>query len=121
MSGNLTLVLAGDLFNAFDDLRQADGVPGLSNLPGPWVRQIDGNWTLVINGHREPREALVPAGTGTPITVKPFHAALFWRGWPAGVLTPMGGVMAGHPDHDGANAAHLLRAIRAAIAEGRRP
>ena len=45
---------------------------------------VDENWTLALNGHREPRKY-------KDVTVPPFECYVEWCGWPAGVLDLAGG------------------------------
>jgi hypothetical protein len=46
------------------------------------------------------------------VTLQPYHAAAWWNGWLAGLLTPFDGSIAAHPT--GANEDALIAALRKA-------
>lgn len=55
----------------------------LNKLPGCWSRQF-GIWTLRLNGHDVEMDH-----------VPPFSVAFTCNGWPAGIVAPDGGCVAG--------------------------
>jgi hypothetical protein len=91
---------------------------GMSNLPSKvascWERVIDDDWTVAVNPHPTPRDYRGSA-------IQPYHCHVYWRDWPAGILTPFEGVMAAHPDAEGANEAHLIRSLRTALGKDGAP
>ena len=79
------------------------GISRVNELPGCWEYQIDDEWSIAVNGHREPVEC--SAG----VMVQPFSAYVQWRGWPAGVIDPVGGMIVAHAN---ANEDGLIAAIK---------
>lgn len=77
-----------EVFGAIVDLAAALRVTRINQLPGCWEHAIDELWWLALNGHRTP----VRCSRG--VVVEPFHAYVEWNGWPAGVLSPDGGLLA---------------------------
>lgn len=75
--------------------------------PGCWETQIDERWWVALNGHNESK----PCTSGE--VIKPFHCYITFNGWPAGVLTPYGGVIAAG---ECANEGAFIAAMRARIA-----
>ena len=100
------------VFDEFALLAMADGVVPISNRDGCWIRKVDRNWTIAVNGHNVTQVAH-PEGC-MDIELKPFNAAVWWNGWLAGLLTPFDGCVAAHPS--GANEDALLAALRKARA-----
>jgi hypothetical protein len=72
---------------------------------GCFEAAIDGDWTIAVNGQREPEFCsyafLVPA----------FHCAVFWHGHMAGILGPFGGEIVAH---ENANEDLFIEAVRSA-------
>lgn len=64
------------------------GVPRIDALPGCWERQVDAQWWIAVNGHREP----VACSRGP--SVPPFTCYVEFDGRPAGFVSPRGGVLA---------------------------
>ena len=93
-----------------------DGIALLNTLDGCWTRQIGEQWWIAINGHNEAHPASSPDGASknTPFEVKPFHCYVEFNGWPAGVFTPCGGVIA---SGETGNEDAFIAAIDAAITE----
>ena len=100
-----------EVFNAFALLAEHDGVAPINALPGCWERRVNANWTIAVNGQPEARES-EPAGC-MKVTLKPYHAAAWWNGWLAGIMTPFDGCIAAHPN--GANELSLLAALNSAL------
>ena len=84
----------------------------LNRCPGAWEHQLgDTGWYIAVNAHGEPRR-VTPEG-GMPVDVPPFHLAVWWHGWLAGILHPTeGGQFAAHPD--GANEDRFIADVTAA-------
>jgi hypothetical protein len=81
----------GQLSEAFcrlAELASALGVKSINKLPACWEVQVDGRWWVAMNGHGE----AVKASDGAD--VPPYSAWITFNGWPAGVLSPVGGVIA---------------------------
>lgn len=76
------------LFILIARLAEKDGAAPINNLPGCWERQIGDHWWVAINAHGEPKKCSKGAD------VEPFHCYVQFNGWPAGVFTPYGGVIA---------------------------
>jgi len=66
-------------------LCEALGVEAINRLPGCWEHQVDDNWFIAANGHREPTKCT------KGITVQPFHCYVEWNGFPAGEFHPIEG------------------------------
>lgn len=64
------------------------GLSGLNKFPGCWEHQVDGQWWIALNAHKEPMTCSMGA------EVPPFHAYVQFNGWPAGVIDPRGGIIA---------------------------
>ena len=95
-------------FMAVADLCIALGGAPLHKHEGCWEHQVDEHWWIAVNGHPEPRlmqkhPELQP--------VQPFHAFIEWNGWPAGIMTAYGGVIAAG---ECANEETFIAALRAA-------
>jgi hypothetical protein len=74
--------------------------------PGCWEHQVDENWRIAVNGHRDPRN------TSDGLTVPPFECYVEFNGWPAGFINPFGGVLAAGA---AANEDTFIQAVRDAI------
>lgn len=75
------------------DLALSLGHQQIANLPGAWEHRVDEHWTVAINGKEEPVE-VEPDGC-MRVKLEPYHLAVWWRGWLAGLLTPCFGVLLG--------------------------
>ena len=65
----------------------------INSLPGCWIERVDEHWVIGANGHSIPEEA--SPNDCMAVTVPPFHFAVWFNGFPAGLLDPaMGGVFA---------------------------
>jgi hypothetical protein len=85
----------------------------ICDLPGAWHLVIDEKprWELWCNGHRERIDVEVAASWATSahrVTIDPATIYIEYNGWPAGLLTPMGGMIA-------AGAEGNLRTLVAAV------
>ena len=65
-------------------------------------------WQVAINGHNTPTRSSL-----SEKPIDPFHAFVYYNGWPAGVLTPYDGWIA---RGSGANEDSFVASVRAAIA-----
>jgi hypothetical protein len=77
-----------EAFARIADLGCALGVRDINKLPGCWEHQIDKQWWIALNGHREPMK------DSHGFEVPPFSAAVEYNGWPAGIIDPSGGIIA---------------------------
>lgn len=93
------------------DLAKAHGVANIKTLPGAWEIAINDAWYLAANGQDE--EIDVSAPNGMAVTLPPYHFAVWYNGWLAGLFSPYGGEIAAG---EAANEQTLIRAIRDHIA-----
>lgn len=75
---------------AIAELLHALGKSPANKVAGPLVHDVDEHWRVVLNGHNES----VRYGEHGEIEVPPFHCYIEFNGWPAGLLSPYGGVIA---------------------------
>ena len=95
-----------DAFFAIADLSNALGAGPLNKHPGCWAHQVDEQWHIEVNGHT------VPMRTADGCCeLQPFHAAILFNGWPAGIINPRGGTIAAG---EAANEDAFIAAVRAA-------
>ena len=97
------------LFERLVDLMLVRGFSNIKDLPGCAEIRIDERWQVAVNGHSEATKC----SHGPEIPA--YAAYVQCNGWPAGIITPYGGVVAAGKL---ANEATLLEAIDAAIARG---
>ena len=64
------------------------GVEGINKFPGCWEHQVDDSWWIAVNTHAEKTTC------STGVDVPAYHAYVMFNGWPAGVISPAGGVIA---------------------------
>ena len=88
------------------DLALALGAERICELPGCWEHQVDEQWWIAMNGHREE----TPCTHGP--TVLPFHIYVEFNGWPAGFVAHDGGCLAAGLF---ANEDSLIDALEAAL------
>ena len=84
------------------------GVRNVNKLPGCWEHQVDERWWISLNGHKE----TIKDSHGAE--VPGFHAAIEYNGWPAGIISPIGGIIAAG---EGANEHNFIEALKAATAK----
>src|SRR6266496_2814876 len=60
----------------------------LNSLPGLWELQLNDEWWLAVNGHKES----LTSSHGNE--VKPFNCYVEFNGWPAGYFSPHEGMIA---------------------------
>ena len=83
------------------ELAAACGARKINQLPGCWSHQIDGHWKIDVNG----KDVTVE-------NIPPYHIAIEYNGWPAGILSPIGGIIAAG---EGANETTFIAALDKAI------
>lgn len=91
-----------EIAEVFDLVAQLAVQQGHCNVTDLVTIRVDDKWTVKVNGHR----------TETKEHIPPFHAAIEYNGFPAGLITPFGGSMVDHPN---ANESLLCEALRAAL------
>ena len=84
------------------------GAGPLNKREGCWEFQIDEDWKIAINGHKEPTPCSM-----SDVPLMPFHCYIEYNGWPAGVINPVGGIIAAGSD---ANENTFIEAIEKRIA-----
>lgn len=94
-----------EAFVAIADLASALGVGNLKARPGCWEHKVDEDWWIYLNAHGEPTRC------SQGVEVPPYSAFIMFRGLPAGVIDPGGGVIAASRD---ANEDAFIAALRAA-------
>lgn len=86
------------------------GVTRIDQMDGCWEVDVDARWRLSVNGHAEPMV------NRDGIEVPPLTAYVEFNGWPAGFISPRGGIL---PAGSAANEDALIDALRAAaLGEG---
>ena len=86
----MTAPALSEAFCAIVMLAKHDGVKAINELPGCWHRQF-GAWAIWVNGH----QVSTPGGPRGTVPVEPFETYIEFNGWPAGIVTATGGVIAG--------------------------
>jgi len=76
-----------DVWMAIAKYHKALGLPPMSEMDAPWIRQIDKLWWMAINGSLNGVQV-------DGVVLEPFHAYVKFNGWPAGVFSPAGGIIA---------------------------
>ena len=75
------------------DLTRRLSVTNLNQLNNAWQLKLDDNWHIAINGL--PVDTDVSPRGSVAATIPPYHIAIWFNGWLAGMLHPiMGGVFA---------------------------
>lgn len=79
------------IFALIADLALALKVSKLNELGAAWVCPIDQSWTIGLNGTKQRHRVDIEGGMGADL--EPFHIAVFYNGWLAGILTAHGGML----------------------------
>lgn len=82
------------------------GARNIKDLPGCWEYDVDADWHIAINAHKEP----APCKEG--MTVPPYSMLVQYREWPAGIIDAGGGEFV---LGKGANEDLFIAAVKAAI------
>lgn len=96
-----------EAFAVMAQLGNTVGAGPLSKHEACWEFQIDEQWKIAVNGHKE---AKVCSLTTQPI--EPFNCYVEYNGWPAGIIDPRGGILAAGSD---ANENTFIDAMKARI------
>lgn len=97
--------------NKIAELAHVLGVRNIKAFPGAWYRRIDDKWEVATNGHDKPIDVEPPGCMKA--TIDPYHTAVWYNGWLAGLMTPFGGIIAAG---EGANEDTFIAALDKAIA-----
>lgn len=95
-----------EVFQEIVEMSNRLGVTKINELPGCWEIQVDERWWLAVNGHQQS----IACSKG--FEVAPFAAYVEFNGWPAGEVTPVGGLLAASSQ---ANEANLIAALKARV------
>lgn len=81
---------------AFDKLAQLAGKLGVKNLadkvPPVWRHRVDEQWEIALNGDEvEMRIDTRPEPMRMGATIPAFHAAVWYNGWLAALISPIDG------------------------------
>lgn len=82
------MVTITEVFGIIVELAESMGVQDINQEAACWEVDIDSHWSISVNGHRE----AVTCVHG--VNVAPFTAYLQYNGWPAGMITPLSGLIA---------------------------
>ena len=66
------------------ELADVLNVKSIKDLSGLWEYQIDDNWKIKLNGHKEKNIHCIP----------PFNCLIEFNGFTAGLINPYGGIIA---------------------------
>jgi hypothetical protein len=88
------------------------GVKNIKDFEGAWIQKVDDQWIFAVNGKDEALEVR-PEGT-IGASLKFGHAAIWFNGWLAGIITPYSGEFAAG---SAANEDSFIAALDAAIAK----
>lgn len=102
-----------EIFDLAVELSLAMGFQNINELDGPCVIEIDKRWKFAINGKDKPVEVSIPDSMGIE-SLEPFHMAIFFNGWLAGLLTPAGGTMCAG---EAANEDSFIAAVNSKLSE----
>ena len=92
-----------------------------SRMNQPWLHYVDEHWTIAMNGTEESSSVyfINEARHMDVPELPPYHVAVWWHGWLAGLIDPSGGIIAYGQE---ANEDTFIQALDSAIekAEGLR-
>lgn len=83
------------------------GVTNVKGLPGCWEVQVDAQWRFALNGHPDGSHA---ASWAPKVPIPPYHVVVEYNGFPAGIISPGGGIIAAG---EAANEAAFIAALKA--------
>ena len=92
------------------DYALSAGHGNIKDIEGCLILVIDDDWTIALNGHNQTTDAAPDGAMKCP--VPPFHVAVWWHGWLAGIVGPGDGDFAAG---SGANEDSFIAAIDSAI------
>lgn len=96
-----------NLMEPIIELIEAHGVSGINKIPGAYEIKIDECWYLAVNGHQ--KEIKVKPKNLMEVMLPPFHFAVWFDGFLAGLFHPEDGVFAAG---SGANEKKFIKAIK---------
>lgn len=88
------------------ELAIARKMPPANTVEGCMQISVDERWHITFNGHRTAQDY-------EGMTLEPFHSSVTYNGWPAGIFSPFGGMIAAG---SGANEHTLITALKTATA-----
>ena len=100
-----------EAFVAVAELCEARGEHPITQYAGCWECTVDERWKLAVNGHPVPRKCSL---SDEPLA--PMHCYVTFNGWPAFIITPVGGFGAAGAI---ANEDTFIAAVRAATARAK--
>ena len=100
------------MFDLIAALAKHDGIAPLNQHDGCWVRRLDTEWVIAVNGHSTSLSCEPPDCMAAMIA--PYEAAVWFNGWLAGMFGVYGGFVA---VGNVANKETLTAALRAALAQ----
>lgn len=92
-----------ELFAAIVAYGAKKGITRINTMPCCWEFEPTPGWFIAVNGHAEKRPLI-----DKDVMVEPFTAYVEWHGFPAGIITPRGGILAAGSE---ANEEALLKAL----------
>ena len=103
---------ADEIFPAICELHLAERLPPITFM-GVWQRSLPAGWYMAVNGSKAAVKVTPPGGV--KVAVPPYHAALWFNGWLAGLVHPLGGgfLAAGSAGNEKTFLAALREATRA--------
>lgn len=101
-----------EVFCLTADLGLLLGVSKLNERTDAWICEVDKHWTLALNGTDKDVEVNIKDSMGVD-KLHPFHMAVFFNGWLAGLMTATGGVICAG---EAGNEDNLIKALQNRIA-----
>src|SRR4051812_42178304 len=101
-------IYIAEAMGAIADFAIGRGVTSINKLPGCWEAKIDEQWWIAVNAHN------VSVECSKGFDVQPFSAYIEYNGFPAGEVSPSGGVIAAG---DVANEDTFIAALKAQTPE----
>jgi hypothetical protein len=101
-----------EAYSAIAEMGLSLGVRRLCDMEGCWEHQINDEYWVAANGHKEP----VKCSTGAK--VPGFHFYVMRNGWPAALLGPGGGTVLASWDGEETLEDAIIDAVQAATVQG---